>query len=154
MASKEKHLVVKKSNIPGAGKGLFTTKFIAKGSKIVEYKGKVTTWKQVEHNDGLNPYIYYVNKNHVIDGFATKDNLARYINDGKGCESKDRPVNNCYFENEKLRVFVKAKKDIEAGSELLVSYGKEYWDTLRINIGLAKKAKKKKRKKKKTAAKK
>ena len=141
MALREKNLVVKKSTIAGAGKGLFTEKFIPKNAKIVEYKGKVTTWKDVAHNDGLNPYIYYVNKNHVIDGSAALSNLARYINDGKGCETSDRPVNNCYFENEKLKVFVKAKRDIEAGSELLIGYGKEYWDTMRINIALAKKNK-------------
>lgn len=147
MAFMEKDLVVKKSTIPGAGKGLFTLKFIAKGKKITEYKGKVTTWKEVNHHDGLNAYIYYVNKNHVIDGSSSTANLARYINDAKGCETAERPKNNCYFVNKGLRVFIEAKRDIEAGSELFVGYGKEYWDTLRLNRNLAKKKKKKSSKK-------
>ena len=148
MALMEKFLVVKKSTIPGAGKGLFTEKFIPKGKKITEYKGKVSTWKEVNHNDGLNAYIYYVNRNHVIDGAINTSNLARYINDAKGCETKIRPKNNCIFVNEELRVYIEAKRDIEAGSELFVGYGKEYWDTLRLNRGLVKKTKRKPFKKK------
>ncbi|WP_431210577.1 SET domain-containing protein [Puia sp. P3] len=42
----EKQLVVKRSTLKGAGKGLFTTRDIPRGKKIVEYKGKVTTWKE------------------------------------------------------------------------------------------------------------
>jgi len=38
MALLEKQLVVKRSAIPNSGKGLFTKKFIPKGTRIVEYK--------------------------------------------------------------------------------------------------------------------
>jgi uncharacterized protein len=38
MALLEKQLFIKISIIPGAGKGLFTRKPIAKGTRIVEYK--------------------------------------------------------------------------------------------------------------------
>ncbi|PZR24775.1 MAG: SET domain-containing protein-lysine N-methyltransferase, partial [Azospira oryzae] len=48
MALLEKHLYVKKSTLPGAGKGLFTKVFIPKGTRIIEYKGEVLTWKEVE----------------------------------------------------------------------------------------------------------
>ena len=61
MALFEKHLVVKKSTLPGAGKGLFTKKLIPRGTRIAEYKGKITTWKEVDHRDGLNAYIFYIN---------------------------------------------------------------------------------------------
>ena len=44
----EKHLVIKRSKIPGAGKGLFTKKFIEKGTRIVQYKGKLTVWKAIQ----------------------------------------------------------------------------------------------------------
>ena len=72
MALLEKYLVIKKSTLPGAGKGLFTKKLIPKGTRIVEYKGKITTWKEVDHLDGLNAYIFYINRNHVIDGSKHK----------------------------------------------------------------------------------
>ncbi|HVG17393.1 MAG TPA: SET domain-containing protein-lysine N-methyltransferase, partial [Chitinophagaceae bacterium] len=65
MALLEKQLVVKRSTIPGSGKGLFTKKLIPKGTRIIEYKGRITTWKEVK-NDHTNAYIYTVNNNHVI----------------------------------------------------------------------------------------
>jgi SET domain-containing protein len=143
MALMEKNLLVKKSNIPGAGKGLFTNKFIAKGTRITEYKGKITTWKNVDHHDGLNAYIYYVNRNLVIDASKNKKNLARYTNDVKGCEDGSKLTNNCIFVVDNLRVFLEAKKDIEAKSELLAGYGKEYWDIMRKNKSEAATKKKK-----------
>jgi hypothetical protein len=45
MALLEKHLRIKRSLLPGAGKGLFTTKFIPKGTRIVEYKEKLQAGK-------------------------------------------------------------------------------------------------------------
>src|SRR5690606_2925408 len=56
MALLEKQLFVKKSTIPNAGKGLFTKKAIAKGTRIVEYKGKISAWKDVKDEDGKNGY--------------------------------------------------------------------------------------------------
>ena len=67
MALLEKQLRIKRSTLPGAGKGLFTTKFIPKGTRIVEYKGKITSWKDADTQDGGNGYIYYVKRYHVID---------------------------------------------------------------------------------------
>lgn len=143
MAFMEKALLVKKSTIPGAGKGLFTKKFIAKGSRIAEYKGKISTWKDVDHHDGLNAYIYYVNRYHVIDSSNHKKNMARYANDAKGSENGIRLMNNCYFVIENCRVFLESKKDIPPKSELLVGYGKEYWDIIRYNKSQAALKKKK-----------
>ena len=140
----EKSLEVKKSSIPGAGKGLFTKKFIPKGRCIIEYKGKITTWKAVNHRNGSNPYIYYVNRNHVIDGSEHLTNLARYVNDAKGPSNNGLLVNNCVFVVVECRVFLEAKRDIQPESELLVGYGKEYWDVMLYNKGLATAARKKK----------
>ena len=133
MAFMEKNLLVKKSTISGAGKGLFTKKFIPKGSRITEYKGKISTWKDVDHHDGLNAYIYYVNRYYVIDSSKHVKNFARYANDAKGSPNGVKLSNNCKFVNEGCRVFLESKKDISPNAELLVGYGKEYWDTLRHN---------------------
>jgi hypothetical protein len=48
----EKYLKIKKSTLPNAGKGLFTTIEIRKGTMIVEYKGKIQKWSAVKHEDG------------------------------------------------------------------------------------------------------
>jgi SET domain-containing protein len=129
----EKQLLIKRSTLKGAGKGLFTVKPIAKGTKIVEYKGKVTTWKEVNDRNGLNGYIYYVNRNHVVDAWATKKALARYANDAQGLIRTTGIRNNSTYETEGLRVFIVAAKNIPAGSEILVAYGKEYWDIIKEN---------------------
>jgi hypothetical protein len=51
MALLEKNLFVKKSTLPNAGKGLFTKVAIPKGTLIVEYKGKISAWKDVKDED-------------------------------------------------------------------------------------------------------
>ncbi|MFM2338023.1 MAG: hypothetical protein RL115_1216 [Bacteroidota bacterium] len=139
MAFLEKHLVIKKSTLPNAGMGLYTTIFIEKGTRIVEYKGKITTWKEVQHNEGKNGYIYYVKRNHVIDAGNRKSALARYANDAKGISSVKGLTNNAQYVEDGLKVFIQAAKDIPAGSEILVEYGKEYWAAIRHNIKLDKK---------------
>ena len=129
----EKQLKVKRSTLKGAGKGLFTRKPIPKGTKIVEYRGKVTTWKEVNDREGLNGYIYYVNRKHVIDAWSTRAAMARYANDARGLVRTTGIRNNSSYETEGLKVFIVAAKNIPAGSEILVGYGKEYWDIIREN---------------------
>jgi uncharacterized protein len=142
MALLEKKLEIRESNIPGAGKGLFTTVFIPKGTRIIEYKGKIRTWKEVQNDDG-NYYIFYVTRNHIIDAGRVKKSMARYLNDAKGLKKIKGLNNNTEFVRDKLRVFIDATKDIPAGSELFVGYGKEYWDVIRTNLKLEAKENKK-----------
>jgi len=138
MALLEKHLSVKESTIPDAGMGLYTSVAIPKGTQIVEYKGKITTWKEVQHNEGTNGYIFFVNRNHVIDARRTKSALARYANDARGLKRVKGLLNNCVYETVKGKVYIKSVKDIPAGAEILVDYGKDYWDAVRHNIQLDK----------------
>ena len=132
MALLEKYLVVKKSTLPGAGKGLFTKRDIAKGERIVEYKGRITDWKTADHRD--NPTIFMVSRNHVIDARPFKKALAKYANDARGLVRVKGIVNNAeYEETDDKRIYITALKDIPAGSEIFVAYGKEYWDVIRYN---------------------
>lgn len=133
MALLEKVLEVKRSTIPGSGKGLFTKKPIVKGSTIVEYKGKISDWESADHDDGNNPYIFYVNRNHVIDASKRLSALARYANDGLGLKRVKGLSNNSTYVTKGKRVFIKATKDIPAGAEILVDYGRDYWKVIRKN---------------------
>jgi len=133
MALLEKELVVKDSTIPYSGKGLFTKIFIPKGTRIVEYKGRRTTWKEVEH-DYKNGYIYSINPRQVIDAKTYKKALGRYANDARGIKKIQGITNNSRYVVDQLKVFIEAVKDIPAGSEILVSYGKEYWSVMRKNL--------------------
>jgi hypothetical protein len=152
MALLEKQLFIKKSTIPNSGKGLFTKKFIPKGARIVEYKGRISAWKDVKDEDGKNGYIFYVNRNHVIDGKPFLKAHARYANDARGITKIKGLVNNCDYVIEGVKAFIEAKRDIPAGSEIFVDYGAEYWKIIRENIKLWKaEAKEKLQKEKKKA---
>lgn len=129
----EKQLHVQASIIPGAGKGLFTKEAIPKGTRIVEYKGRKTIWKEVK-NDSTNFYIYTVNRNHVIDARRTLSALARYANDAKGLTRVKGLTNNCVYVNCGYRAFIESVKNIPAGAEILVDYTKEYWEVLKENL--------------------
>ncbi len=143
MALYDKVLKVRKSRVPGAGKGLFTTGFIPRGSKITEYKGKIKTWKEVKDDEAENNYIFYVNRNHVIDAKPRKKALARYANDARGITRVKGVKNNSIYATEGLKVYIEAIRDIPPGEEILVAYGKEYWDVARENRRIDKKGKKK-----------
>jgi len=132
MALLEKQLYTSTSLIPGSGLGLFTTHPITKGSLIVEYKGRLTSWNKVAAKD-FNGYIFYVNRNHVIDALRTKSALARYANDAKGIGRLKAVTNNAEYHTEGKRAYIKAIKNIPAGAEIFVSYGKEYWDIVKEN---------------------
>ena len=54
-----KYLHIKRSKLPGAGKGLFTRQPIKKGTVIIEYTGALTTWKKIENSDTFNGYVFY-----------------------------------------------------------------------------------------------
>lgn len=151
MALLEKSLLVKRSQIPGSGMGLYTTVFIPKGTRIVEYKGKVSSWKDVDHNKGANGYIYYVTRNYVIDASPYKKALARYANDAKGLQRIKGIKNNSVYELRNGRIYIESSKDIFPNEEILVEYGKEYWDVIRYNARIS--AKEEKEKKKKSAKK-
>ena len=133
MALLEKHLFVKESTIPGAGKGLFTKVDIAKGSRVVEYKGRRTVWKEVK-NDSDNYYLYTINRNNVLDAGRTLTALARYANDAKGLTRIKGITNNAVYVNEGNRAFIETTKHIPAGAEILVDYTKPYWDVMKENL--------------------
>lgn len=137
MTIKPQYLEIKPSQIPGAGLGLYTKVFIPVGSLVTEYKGLVTTWDAVKEQID-NDYIYYISRNHVIDAAPTPGVLARYANDAKGLTQVPGLNNNCIFKKIDGRVFIKARTNILPGSEILVNYGKQYWDTARNNAALEK----------------
>jgi len=133
MALLEKKVEVKASLLPAAGKGLFAKEFIPKGSRIVEYKGTITTWKEVDSDDGDNGYIYYVKRDHVIDASRHTGALARYANDARGLQRVKGITNNAEYVEDGGKVFIESRKNIPAGAEILVEYGKDYWDVIRHN---------------------
>jgi len=136
MALLEKHLKVRKSQLPNAGMGLYTTKAIPKGTRIVEYKGRRSKWADVRDEDGKNGYIFYINRNNVIDALPTKKALARYANDARGLTRIKGILNNADYVVDGLKAYIESKREIPAGAEIFVDYGKDYWKVIRDNMKL------------------
>ena len=109
----------KKSGINNLG--LFAISDINKGEKVIEYKGRKFTHKQVEENDRFDNskaiYLFTLNERYVLDG-DTKTNTAKYIN--HSCNP------NCEVDIINGKIWIIAIKDIKKGDELSYDYGFGY----------------------------
>ncbi len=108
---------VRKSNVHG--KGVYAVRPIKAGEMVLEYKGKIITWRKalaLHPHDPSQPnhtFYFHLDDGHVIDG-KQGGNSARWIN--HGCEP------NLEAEQDGNRVFLRALRDIAAGEELLFDY--------------------------------
>jgi uncharacterized protein len=129
MALLERHLYIKKSLIPNAGKGVFTKVAIPKGTRIVEYKGKLENWKEVRHQeeDGSNLYLLRVSARKAINAKYHKSAFARYANDARGTTKVKGLTNNCELVSDGNRCFIESLRNVNRFDEILIGYGKEYW---------------------------
>jgi uncharacterized protein len=127
----EKHLVIKRSRLPNAGKGLFTRIDIPKGTRIVEYKGRIQPWREVKDKDGINGYLMYINRDVVINALPAVKTLGRYANDAQGLVRLEGVRNNSEYVTEGRRCFIEATRNIKAGEEIFVNYGREYWTLIK-----------------------
>jgi SET domain-containing protein len=135
-----KDLVVKKSSLPDAGKGLFTKRDIKKGERFIEYLGEVVTEAELDRRaeKDIFGYAFYISKKKCIDAFYTPNELARYANDARGLNKIKGVNNNACYVVYRNSGWIKAEKNIKAGEEIFVSYGAEYWRDIRYNIKLDK----------------
>lgn len=129
-------LIVKKSQLPNAGKGLFTTKPIKKDDQIIEYRGEIIEWKEYEKRvrENKDGYLFFINRKRCIDAWSTPQYKARYANDAAGLSRTKGLKNNAVYQVFGDKCFIVATRNIDAGEEIFVSYSKEYWDCVRYNI--------------------
>ena len=127
------------------GLGLFATKRIKKGTKIIRYFGPLLDSKKKKDDAIENKYLFELNNRWTIDGSVRK-NVARYINHAckPNAESDVRP--------RKRKVFIRAIKNIEPGEEINYDYGTDYFKAYLKPIGCKCDACEKKRKKKRAEA--
>lgn len=110
------------------GLGLFATKPIKKGEKIIRYIGPLLDSKKKEDEAVDNKYLFEINNRWTIDGSPRK-NIARYIN--HSC----RPNSESDVSARKKRVVIRAVKNIGAGEEINYDYGKDYFKIFLKPIG-------------------
>jgi hypothetical protein len=127
------------------GLGLFATKRIKKGTKIIRYFGPLLDSKKKKDDAVENKYLFELNNRWTIDG-SVRENVARYINHAcrPNAESDVRP--------RKRKVFIRAIKNIEPGDEINYDYGTDYFKAYLKPIGCKCDACEKKRKKKRAEA--
>jgi uncharacterized protein len=124
-----KNIIIKKSKIHN--NGVFARKNIRKGTKVIEYVGEVVSTKEgdkrAEEQDKLSKkdpsfgktYVFELNNKFDLDG-NFKYNPARFIN--HSCNP------NCKYKQEKLRIWIVARKNIKEGEEISYDYGYDLED--------------------------
>ncbi|MGY3489158.1 hypothetical protein ACVW1C_007041 [Bradyrhizobium sp. USDA 4011] len=127
------------------GLGLFATKPIKKGTKIIRYFGPLLDSKKKDEDAIENKYLFELTNRWTIDG-SIRENVARYIN--HAC----RPNAESDVKPRKRKVFIRAIKDIEPGDEINYDYGTDYFKAYLKPIGCKCDACEKKRKKKRAEA--
>jgi uncharacterized protein len=127
------------------GLGLFATKPIKKGTRIIRYFGPLLDCSKEEDDAIENKYLFQLTNRWTIDG-SVRENVARYIN--HSC----RPNAESDVKPRKRKVFIRAIKNIEPGEEINYDYGTDYFKEYLKPIGCLCAACEKKRKKKRAEA--
>jgi uncharacterized protein len=127
------------------GLGLFATKPIKKGAKIIRYFGPLLDCRKKKQDAIENKYLFELNGRWTIDG-SVRQNIARYIN--HAC----KPNAESDVSARKRKVVIRAIKKIEPGEEINYDYGTDYFKAYLKPIGCKCDACEKKRKKKRAEA--
>jgi uncharacterized protein len=127
------------------GLGLFATKPIKKGAKIIRYFGPLLDCRKKKDDAVENKYLFELNGRWTIDGSVRK-NVARYIN--HAC----KPNAESDVSARKRKVVIRAIKNIEPGDEINYDYGTDYFKAYLKPIGCKCDACEKKRKKQRAEA--
>jgi len=127
------------------GLGLFATKPIKKGTRIIRYFGPLLDCDKEEDDAIENKYLFQLTNRWTIDG-SVRENIARYIN--HAC----RPNAESDVKPRKRKVYIVAIKNIEPGEEINYDYGTEYFKEYLKPIGCLCAACEKKRAKKRAEA--
>jgi len=110
---------IRKSNIDK--RGLYASKDIKEGRKIIDYVGKIISKKESEKNSKFDNkkdiYLFNLNSKYDLDG-DFKFNTARLIN--HSCEP------NCEVRGKGLKLWISAIRNIKKGEELSYDYGFSY----------------------------
>jgi SET domain-containing protein len=127
------------------GLGLFATKPIKKGDKIIRYFGPMLDCNKKKDDAVENKYLFQITKRWTVDGSVRK-NIARYIN--HAC----KPNAESDVSAKKRKIIIRAIKNIAAGEEINYDYGTDYFKEYLKPIGCKCDSCEKKRKKQRAEA--
>jgi uncharacterized protein len=114
----KRRIQVRKSGVHG--KGVFALRPIAKGERVIEYKGQIVSWPEAlrrhphDPKDPNHTFYFHIDDKNVIDA-KVGGNAARWIN--HACAP------NCEADEVDGRIFIKALRRLLPGEELFYDYG-------------------------------
>jgi uncharacterized protein len=117
-APKGRRIQTRRSGVHG--KGVYAVADLAEGETLIEYVGEIIDWPEAlrrhphDPKDPNHTFYFHIDEDHVIDA-NVGGNSSRWIN--HSCKP------NCEADIDDGRVFIRAKKNIEAGQELFYDYG-------------------------------
>jgi hypothetical protein len=145
------HVEIRRSNIDGAGLGLFAYNpsydrgdshiVFKRGDFIAPYCGEEISEEEMnyrytgavdEADSIICPYVVRTCEDTFVDGALVRG-PAVYGNDAKGCTNTSNLRNNAALcQNPELGAY--ATKTIRQGEEIFIGYGKSYWEGLHCNF--------------------
>ncbi len=127
-ATEAEYLYIGISQLPNAGKGLYTAIPIYKEEIIAQYKGEILTPLQANNRAEAGTDHYFINR---IDGLILDSMhvacFAKYANDAKGYVDSTFKNNAKITLDEEENICLVAMRNIHIGEEVFCSYGKKYW---------------------------
>ena len=109
---------IKKSIIDNKGRGLYASRDIKKGTKIIDYIGKIITNKEADESDKFDNkkkiYLFNLNKKFSLDGDFSF-NIAGLVN--HSCDA------NARYDGKGLKIWITADRDIKKDEEITCDYG-------------------------------
>jgi SET domain-containing protein len=99
------------------GRGVYATRLISEGTRIIEYTGQRVSWESAPDDDNDPHTFNFGLENGKVINAEINGNEARWIN--HSCDP------NCEAIDEDDRIFIYAMRDIEPGEELFYDYALE-----------------------------
>ena len=119
-STRTSRIIVRNSKIHG--RGVYASRKLKAGEKIIEYRGERITWKEADRRQPSDPddphhtFFFSLSDGKTVIDAASRGNAARWINHScdPNCETE---------ETDDGRVFIQAMRDIKRGEELNYDYG-------------------------------
>ena len=127
-APESDYLYIQDSQIPNAGKGLFTAIDIYPNEIISLFKGEILTDNEAQKrvSEGKDRYFINMLDGSILDSMHV-DCFAKYANDAEAFSKLEFKNNSKITLDDDDNVCIVATKKIKSQQEIFCSYGVKYW---------------------------
>jgi len=127
-APESDYLYIQDSQIPNAGKGLFTAIDIYPNEIISIFKGEILTDSEAQKrvSEGNDRYFINMLDGSILDSMHV-DCFAKYANDAEAFSKLEFKNNSKITLDDDDNVCIVATKKIKSQQEIFCSYGVKYW---------------------------